>query len=131
MLALQSSEAFIRPQSVSRPDSGVDYYQKRYGAYAVLWLRVYIRAVFDFVQYRRSKSIRKRREYECAKRWLFDNDGGFDIVCSAFELPLERLRTKAMTMTKRDVKKLEHLERDGLFSRSIEALGGVGGGISR
>ncbi len=121
-------EVFSRPVAFSRADSGVDYYRKRYGVYKALWLRVYTRAVYDFVQYRKSKSIRKRREYECARRWLFEIDGGLDLVCAAFELPLNKLRARARIMTKKDVKKLEHLERDGLFSR---VLGGVGGGNGR
>lgn len=111
-----TATAYIR----SRADYGSDYHQKRYGAYAVLWLRVYIRAVFDYVQYKHSKSIKMRREYECARRWLFDIDGGLDIICFLFGLPLDLLRDRARNMTKKDVKKLEHFERDGMLTRVLE-----------
>jgi hypothetical protein len=107
--------------------SSVVHFNKRYSPYRVLWIRVFVRAAFDYAQYKQARDIKLRKQSEDAARWLFDDSSlfnGFHNICDQLDLPIELLRKIARKMTKADVKKMEYLERDGLISRAIEGLTG-------
>lgn len=105
--------------------SDSEYLSKKYGSYRTLWIRVYIRAVFDFVQYRDVIDVKLRRHAEDAHRWLFEPAEGFNSfehICEVFDLPLATLRSFACKITKEDVKRMEHIDGDGLILRAQENI---------
>jgi hypothetical protein len=87
----------------------------RYVGYRVLWLKVIIRSVFDWVTYRDNLRMEKRKYAESAYTWLFESNNlinGFESVCCMLDLSPSRVRTWAKSMSKDQVMKMEHLERD-------------------
>jgi hypothetical protein len=87
----------------------------RYVGFRVLWLKVIIRAVFDWVTYRDSLKLDKRKQAENAANWLFNENhlfNGLENVCVMLDLIPVRVRTWAKSMSKDQVTKMEHLERD-------------------
>jgi hypothetical protein len=105
--------------------SDSEYLSKKYGSYRTLWIRVYIRAVFDFVQYQDVTDVKLRRHAEDAHRWLFEPAEGFNSfehICEVFDLPLATLRSFARKITKEDVKRMEHIDGDGLILRAQEHI---------
>jgi hypothetical protein len=87
----------------------------RYVGIRVLWLKVIIRAVFDYVSYKDSLKLNQRKVAEAAANWLFEESeifNGFANICVQLDLSAERVRTWAKSMTKDQVTKMEHLERD-------------------
>lgn len=88
----------------------------QYVGYRALWLKVIIRAAFDWVQYRDSSKLEKRKDAESGYKWIFEPselDNSFENICKMIDLPPENLRTWAKTLTKEHVAKIEHLEREG------------------
>ncbi len=115
--------AFVRSRDVEAVEA--NHISKRYGPYRVLWIRVFIRAAFDYAQYKAARDIKLRKHAEDAAKWLFSESklfNGFPNICESLDLPIELLRKVARRMTKDDVKKMEYLERDGLITRAIEEL---------
>jgi len=103
MLSLQQTTA-QRDVGVSRSYQGV----------RALWLKVIIRAVFDWVSYRDSTKHERRMDAESAHWWLFrTNDffNSFENVCVQLDLDPNRVRTWANGVTKDQVAKIEHLDR--------------------
>jgi len=98
----------------SMPDSmqrSVD----RYVGYRALWMKVIIRAAFDWVSYRDSLKLEHRKIAEYAFVWLFQPSelfNSFENVCHLVDLPPEKIRAWARHLTKEHVAKIEHLERD-------------------
>lgn len=110
------------PQS-SREGCGVDHNRQRYSPYKTLWMRVFIRAAFDYAQYKTSKDLRSRRLAEDAYRWIFEenhDECSLQNICESFELPLDMLRAWAKRLNKDDVKKMEQLDRKGLVLRTLK-----------
>ncbi len=94
------------------------YNPERYVPYKVLWAKVIIRAAYDYALWKDSKDLRLKKFAQDAERWLFepsDIELSFENICSSFDFPIERIRTRTRAMTKDDVKKLEFRERHGRF----------------
>ena len=88
---------------------------RRYAGIRALWMKVIIRAVFDWVTYRDSTKIDKLKYAESAHSWLFQKSflfNSFENVCKHLDIDAEKVRSNARRMTKDDVAKIEHLERD-------------------
>jgi hypothetical protein len=91
---------------------GVD----RYVGYRALWMKVIIRAAFDWVSYRDAMKLESRKEAEKAYKWLFQPSqlfNSFENVCHLVDLPPDKIRHWVQTLTKEHVAKIEHLEREG------------------
>lgn len=88
------------------------YYEERYRRVKALWLAVFIRAARDYTLWRdEKKDVEKRKLAEDARRFIFDATSGFADMCTVFDLDVGRLRHRAETMTREDVRKIEMLER--------------------
>jgi hypothetical protein len=88
---------------------------RRYAGVRALWMKVIIRAVFDWVTYRDSTKVDKLKYAEGAYNWLFQKSllfNSFENVCKHLDIDAEKVRANARRMTKDDVAKIEHLERD-------------------
>lgn len=100
------------------PQRSVD----RYVGYRALWMKVIIRAAFDWVSYRDSLKMEHLKEAERAHKWLFDNSelfNSFENICHLVDLPPDKLRSWVKTLTKEHVAKIEHLERESLSPLSL------------
>lgn len=92
------------------------YNPERYVPYRVLWAKVIIRAAYDYALWKESKDLRLKKFAQDAERWLFEKSDlelSFESICSSFDFPIERIRTRTRALTKADVKKLEFRERHG------------------
>ena len=88
---------------------------RRYAGVRALWLKVIIRAVFDWVTYKDSTKLDKKKYAEGADAWLFQKSllfNSFENVCRQLDLDPNQIREQVRKMTKDDVSKIEHLERD-------------------
>ena len=96
--------------------------EDRYAGVRALWLKVIIRAIFDWVTYRDSPKIRERKLAEQAQLWLFKSANifnSFEGICEFLDVPVEKVRAVASSMTREQVAKIEHLEREsGAIFRS-------------
>jgi hypothetical protein len=87
----------------------------RYVGYRALWMKVVIRAAFDWVSYRDSTKLEHKKIAEYAYVWLFTPSelfNSFENICQAVDLPPDKIRAWARKLTKEHVAKIEHLERD-------------------
>jgi hypothetical protein len=83
--------------------------------YRALWLKVIIRAAFDWVSYRDSLKLEQRKEAERAYKWLFlpsEMMNSFENVCQLIDIPAPNIRVWVSGLTKEHVAKIEHLERE-------------------
>lgn len=88
----------------------------RYAGVRTLWLKVIIRAIFDWVTYRDSPRLMQKKLAESAASWLFEDSelfNGFENICGNLDVNPEDIRERARAMSKDDVAKIEHLERSG------------------
>lgn len=95
----------------------------RYVGYRALWMKVIIRAAFDWVSYRDSDKLDKLKDAESGHNWIYGKGclfNSFENICHMIDLPPEKIRAWAKKLTKDQVNKIEHLERDS--SISPEAL---------
>lgn len=80
-----------------------------------LWVKVIVRAVFDYVTYKRSNLLQRRRWAITAHNWLWGPSIGFfnnfENICFHLGIDPNKVRMRAKTITKNDVKKIEHLDR--------------------
>jgi hypothetical protein len=91
----------------------------RYVGYRALWLKVIIRAAFDWVTYRDSTKLENFKEAEKAAKWLFEPSeltNSLDSVCRMVDLPPNKMRMWAKNLSKDQVAKIEHLERETSYS---------------
>ena len=89
--------------------------EDRYAGIRALWLKVIIRAVFDWVQYRDSTRLPQRKLAEGAKAWLFESNdvfNGFENLCFSLDVDPNRIRKWASELSKEQVAKIEHLDRE-------------------
>lgn len=87
-----------------------------------MWIKVIIRAVFDWVAYRDSSRLFQRKLAEGAQFWLFSSSelfNSFENVCHMLDLDPGRVRNWARTMSKDQVAKIEHLERYPSAGRDV------------
>lgn len=92
------------------------YHPERYIPYRLLWLKVIIRAAYDYALWKDLQDLRHRKFAEDARKWLFEPSNlefSFTSLCAKFCFPVTRLREFAKNLTKEDVKKLEFRERHG------------------
>lgn len=97
---------------------------ERYVGTRALWLKVIIRAVFDWVSYRDNSDIQKLKLAESARNWLFEKSemfNGFENVCDHLSLAPEKVRKWAKSISKEQVAKIEHLDRDSGGSSAPDA----------
>lgn len=86
----------------------------RYDGVRALWIKVIIRAVFDWVTYKSSTKLAQRRLAESAFIWLFRPSlffNGFESICSCLDVSPAVIRAWAGRITRRQVAKIELLER--------------------
>jgi len=99
----------------SIPDISQD---DRYSGFRALWLKVIIRAVFDYVTYKDCSKLEKKKIADAAGFWLFKPNAcfnSFDNICKMLDLDADTIRHRASSMSRADVAKIEHLERVGLI----------------
>lgn len=91
-------------------------FDDRYTGVRILWLKVIVRAIFDWVTYRDSSRLMQKKLADSAHSWLFDRSelfNGFESICTNLNINPIRIRGRARCMTREDVAKIEHLERIG------------------
>jgi hypothetical protein len=90
--------------------------EERYAGVRALWLKVIIRAIFDWVSWRDSKKPEHRKVAEQAHLWLFRPGktvfNSLEGICEFLDISPAMVRSTALTMSKEQVIKVEHLERD-------------------
>lgn len=111
----QSSE----PKSLYQDSTPTAALEDRYVGIRVLWLKVIIRSVFDWVSYRDSNKPWLKKYADAAASWLFvegDYFNSFTNICAQLDLSPSLVRKWARSMSKDMVTKMEHLERDHVVS---------------
>ena len=96
--------------SISVKEPAAIYYEQKQRQLRNLWLKVIIRAISDYVLYRKSTDPKLKREASTARAFLFDDDSGLQGICETFGLNIDVLRHMARTKTPSEIHKLEHLE---------------------
>lgn len=94
----------------------------RYTGFRKLWFRVIQRAIYDWVAWRDSTKLDKRKQAELAEVWLFRHSilfNSFENVCQLLDVDPEAIRNRARAFTKEEVLKAEHIERSG---RRLDSL---------
>jgi hypothetical protein len=80
----------------------------------VLWIRVIVQSITDWVRCRDETSPGKRRYAEDAHRWLFDstseNPRSFLWICTQIGVPAEKWRNLALQQTPYTLKRLNFVE---------------------
>lgn len=102
--------------------------EDRYSGVQALWIKVIIRAVFDWVSYRDSTRLPQKKYADGAHKWLFQSSNlfnSFENICEFLDLSPEKIRKWASSMSKDQVAKIEHLERESAYSsnRFSDAIG--------
>jgi len=100
------------------PQRGTD----RYVGCRALWMKVIIRAAFDWVSYRDSTKLDKLKDAESGYRWLFEDSelfNSFDTICQLVDLPVDKVRRWVSSLTKEHVAKIEHLERESVSNQVV------------
>lgn len=88
--------------------------EDRYAGIRLLWAKAILRAINDYVSYKDSNKIGLKKYAESAQRWLFFQDESYnslDNVCQMLGISSERVRNRAMTMTKDEIAKVEYIDR--------------------
>ncbi len=80
-----------------------------------LWARVLVKAICDYAVYREAKTLKGKREFKKVEQWIFGEDTGFLVVCEIVKIPPQMARHRASTMTKDEVRKIEHRDRDPIL----------------
>lgn len=94
----------------------------RYAGFRKLWGRVIQRAIYDWVAWRDSTKLDKRKAAELAEVWLFRPSvlfNSFENICHMLDIDPEAIRERARGFTKEEVLKAEHIERSG---RRLDSL---------
>jgi hypothetical protein len=105
-----TEQASVRVHELGRL---VDNY--RHAGVKALWIKVIVRAVFDWVTYRHSDDIRHLKLAESARIWIFEPSelfNGFSNICFYLDLDPDTVRAWAVGVTPDQVVKIEHLERE-------------------
>lgn len=87
-----------------------NYYEQKYGQLKALWLWVIERAVRDYALWKKSRKPLERKAADSARYYLFE-DGGFVEICTVFDLPIHKIRQRAINLTPEEIKKIERVER--------------------
>jgi hypothetical protein len=89
--------------------------EDRYAGVRALWAKVIIRAIFDWICWRDSPRLDKKKVADQAEAWLFEPNevfNSFDNVCEMLDISPRLVRESARKMSKDHVAKIEHMERD-------------------
>lgn len=89
---------------------------ERYGPHKLLWIKVIVRAAWDYALWKDDHDMRKRKMASDAARWLFEEShlvNGLENICHAIDVDVDMVRTYAQKVTRDQVKKMEFLERSG------------------
>jgi hypothetical protein len=81
----------------------------------LVWRKVIVRAIYDYVLWRDDTKVAKRHWAQDAARWLFEPsalNNSLENVCFWAGVDIAQVRHYARIATKADVKKLEHIERE-------------------
>lgn len=108
MTVLQASDALVM-MGMAKPNLD------RYAWVKLLWRKVIVRAIYDYVLWKDIPKTRKRHDAQDAARWLFDVsdlNNSLEQICLIADVDIGKIRTYARSATKDMVKKLEHIERD-------------------
>lgn len=92
----------------------VPHNPEKYVPYRLLWVKVIIRAAYDYALWRESDNLHQRKFALDAEKWLFEPStlsNGFENICYAFDLDVGGIRKYARALTREEVKKLEFKER--------------------
>ena len=75
------------------------------------------RAAFDIALYKSSSVLSKRRVWEDAYRWMFDEFGdhftSFNSICTLLDQDPWTIRKKTLRLTRKDVKKFDMVDAHG------------------
>jgi hypothetical protein len=92
-------------------------YRARYAGLKALWIKVIIRAMFDWASYKDSVIPARKKFAETAYTWLFNDNKepfSFIYICSFLDIEPEKFRKKTLSMTKAEVAKVEFKERKSM-----------------
>lgn len=93
------------------------YVSEKYIPYRVLWVKVIIRAAFDYTLWRDSSEFRLRKCAMDADRWFSCESAAlpncFLHICDVLKLDPDLIRRCVKKLTREQVKKLEFKEREG------------------
>ena len=90
-----------------------------------MWLKVIVRAAFDWVSYRDSDKLLQKKLADSASLWLFEPSdlfNGFDSICLSLDIDPCRVRSWVKGLSKDQIAKIEHLERDHGYSAALPLL---------
>jgi len=88
--------------------------EDRYAGVRLLWAKVILRAINDYVSFKDSDKIGPKKYSESAERWIFFQDRSYnslDNICQMLGISVEKVRNRAMTMTKDEIAKVEYIDR--------------------
>lgn len=88
------------------------YNAEHYWPIQALWARVIVKAICDYANFREAKTFKGKREFKKVSAWLFGEETGFFAVCEAAGWQPAMVRKRALSMTKDEVRKIEHRDRD-------------------
>lgn len=86
-------------------------------AYRLLWIKVILRAIYDYVLYENSKNKSLRDIGISAKKWLFEKPKAYENMalpnlCLELGLDVEKIRECAQSLTRDKIVKIEFLNRN-------------------
>ena len=106
---MMSGTASMYRDSILQPSS-----EDRYAGSRILWFRVILRAMFDWVSYKDSQRLMQKKLAESAHNWFFCTSemfNGFENVCLMLEIDPKKIQQRVLTMSKDEVEKIEFKER--------------------
>jgi hypothetical protein len=127
---MQSMDFYIKHLNTS--DIALPKQPSEYECLRLLWIKVILRAAYDWVLYRDSKNHITRNKANDAYRWLFNSttikktfkvgkivrtcviqeSNSLENICDAIDLDIDSVRKFAKRLTRADIKKLEFLDRN-------------------
>ena len=127
---MQSMDFYIKNLNTS--DISPAKQPSEYECLRLLWIKVILRAAYDWVLYRESKNHITKNIANDAHRWLFSSPkikkniqvgkvirtclvqepNSLEDICDAIDLDIDSVRKFAKRLTRSDIKKLEFLDRN-------------------
>lgn len=90
----------------------VPYSEGHYHSIRALWARVIVRAICDYVLLKEARDLKGKRDFRAVNRWIFDENTGLKGICDLLGWQIEEVRSRALSMTRDEVRKIEHRDRD-------------------
>lgn len=140
---MESIDKFIQDSSISHDRKKLPEHE----AIRLLWIKVILRAAYDWVLYRDSKNNIYKKIANDAYRWLFEpaaektlirfnenilivDSSGFNSLeklCDVLDIDIDTVRSFAGNLTRNEIKKLEFLDRSKKNIKTEIAKGEIGG----